>query len=263
MGLGPNAQGMMEPIIPVNNPRHQGLGYKHATTRTKRFNPSNTKNVLQGVQHLGNQVSSDELGNLSAIVCLILSQANIVTKANNVIVNDILTTMMTTSSTHTNGNNVDIWLASASSASSSSSASDTTPAPLTRPESIIQGLRNMMIRPASPRNLPQVINTEEMDIYSIDEESLDEYADSYTYEEMIIDSHDYEFLSTHGPDIADVDIYDNISQPRDGIIGEDVESDKDSFKSQDENMVATIITNSNSENERDLCLIFPHLIDWG
>lgn len=163
-GLGSNAQGMMELIILVNNPRHQGLCYKHATTRTKKSNPLIIKNILLGVQHSSNQVSPHELGNSSAIVCLISFQANIVAKVDNALMNDILTTITSASSTHSNENyvgvdflappnNIDIWLASTSSASSSSD-SGIAPTLDTRPESIIQGLRNMTIRPTSPRNLP-------------------------------------------------------------------------------------------------------------
>lgn len=82
--------------------------------------------------------------------------------------------------------------------------------------------------------------------------------------EIITDSHDYEFLSNHNSHTEVVDrYYDNIPQPKDGIIYEDIGIDKNSFTSQFENMVATITINSNLEDERDLCLMFSHLIDWG
>lgn len=34
--LGLNAQGIIEPILPIDNPKHQGLGYSHIEKRSKK-----------------------------------------------------------------------------------------------------------------------------------------------------------------------------------------------------------------------------------
>lgn len=116
---------------------------------------------------------------------------------------------------------------------------------------------------SSHASIPLIINNVEFPLTPIEEESYDDRSDIYTYVETITDSHDYEFLSLHSSSMGDVDIYYGHLPPVDnGIVYEDIGIDPNSFTSKFDNQVCMIITSPNYDDETDICLMYPHLIDW-
>lgn len=85
-----------------------------------------------------------------------------------------------------------------------------------------------------------------------------------TYIESIIDSRDNEFLSLHNCSIySTFRAYENQSPVDDGIEYEEKQVDQKSFKYVFDNRICMISTTSPPNEDKDLCLMHPHLIDWG
>lgn len=136
------------------------------------------------------------------------------------------------------------------------------------PLSLIQALNEVSIIEEEDTNqttFPYINNTNETPLSPIEDIDEEEF-DRETYAKSVTtDSHDYEFLSTHSCSTYSVfRDYDNQPDKDNGIEYGDISIYPPSIKYvYDINRICMLSTTSPPTKKGDLCLMYPHLIDWG
>lgn len=118
----------------------------------------------------------------------------------------------------------------------------------------------------SQRNSLLIINTAEtlLPLIEIIEETYEEGSDRYTYVETDFDSHECEWVSLYRNNTYVVNrFYDHQPPIDDGIIYEDKAIYPNSWRHHFDTRICMILVAPHDDENRDLYLMYRHLIDWG
>lgn len=129
----------------------------------------------------------------------------------------------------------------------------------------MRGLSIIEQESTSRGNIPLFIDTIETSHSPIKEvDGQYEGLGKDTYLESKIDPHDYEFPFLHSCSTYIIDIdYGNLPPFYDVITYEDIEMDPKLVKYASNNHICMMSEAPHYDEDKDLCLMYAHLIDWG